>query len=890
MSLSPGTRLGVYEIVGLIGAGGMGEVHRARDIKLDRQVAIKILPPVFADDPDRRPRFEREARTLASLNHPNIAQIYGVQETEGNVAIVMELVEGEDLAARVARGPLTWSDAQPIARQIAEALDAAHERGIVHRDLKPANIRITPDETVKVLDFGLAKAVGGDAPAQDPALSPTITRLPRGYAGTEMGVILGTAAYMAPEQAKGKPVDRRADIWAFGVILFELLTGRSPFAAESAVESLGLVVTKEVDWNSLPSSVPLHIVELIKRCLVKDPKGRLRDIGDAIPVLVQADYAAFNRGGLKPAGTARTVLAASAVALALAVAAAVIAWSLKPSATAPLRRVDLPQAVATSRSFAISPDGTRFAYEDDGRLYVRELAQTEPREVAAGPTINYLFWSPDGQTLGFYAAGTIRTVPAAGGSVLTVCQVPASGRVTSALWHPDGRILFAVWRDSLYAVQSSGGTPEVLLPVNVRTEIDFHETALLPDGRLIAGVHMRDADLARVELIDLRDNKRTVLTDDALVRDFRYAAPDYLLFRREGNNLGLWGVPFSQTRLDLSRAAFVSPGASAYSVSNDGTAIVQAGVLPTYTLEWMSRDGKSSAAAGTPIEDLYPWIAVSPDAGRVAYTAGRARPSIFVRDLATGADTRLTSETVRGFNAALGGSLLMMHPSWFPSGDRVLYTRGQIEAAELLAWRADGSGEPTTITKGSYGRISADGKWLLWLEDNRGLGRLRYAAFDGNAIVGEARTPAGLEKLNIRTFDLSPDGSLLVFAASEENMQGNILVTAFPAGTPRRQVTSSGGTFPQFSSDGRELYFFSGGRNESGAFEGRMMAVSLTPGAALATGVPRTLSTGSGAPSGFDVARDGRLLVARRVIRAGERPRALLVENWPLLLGVNSGQ
>ena len=304
MSLSPGTRLGVYEIVGLIGAGGMGEEHRARDIKLDRQVAIKILPPVFADDPDRRPRFEREARTLASLNHPNIAQIYGVQETEGNVAIVMELVEGEDLAARVARGPLTWSDAQPIARQIAEALDAAHERGIVHRDLKPANIRITPDETVKILDFGLAKALAGEAPAQDPALSPTITRLPRGYAGTEMGVILGTAAYMAPEQAKGKPVDKRADIWAFGVVLFELLTGRSPFAAESAVESLGLVVTKEVDWNAIPASVPLHIVELIKRCLVKDPKGRLRDIGDAIPVLMQAGDASDSRVA-KPAGSRR---------------------------------------------------------------------------------------------------------------------------------------------------------------------------------------------------------------------------------------------------------------------------------------------------------------------------------------------------------------------------------------------------------------------------------------------------------------------------------------------------------------------------------------------------------------------------------------------------------
>ena len=891
MSLSPGTRLGVYEIVGLIGAGGMGEVHRARDIKLDRQVAIKILPPVFADDPDRRPRFEREARTLASLNHPNIAQIYGVQETEGNVAIVMELVEGEDLATRVARGPLNWSDAQPIARQIAEALDAAHERGIVHRDLKPANIRITPDETVKILDFGLAKALAGDAPAQDPALSPTITRLPQGYAGTEMGMILGTAAYMAPEQAKGKPVDKRADIWAFGVILFELLTGRSPFAAESAVESLGLVVTKVVDWNAIPASVPLQIVELIKRCLVKDPKGRLRDIGDAIPVLMRADDASDPRVA-KPAGSRRTVLAASAIALVLAAAAAAIAWSLKPATTSPLRRIELPGAVATARSLAISPDGTRYAYVHEGRVFVRELAQTEPRELAgAHPTVNYLFWSPDSRTVGFYAAGTIRTAPAAGGAVLTVCEVPASRQLTSALWHPDGRILFAVWRDSLYAVQSSGGTPAVLLAVNVQTEVDFHETALLPDGRLVAGVHLRDADLARVELIDLRSSKRTVLTDDPSVRDFRYAAPGYLMFRRVGANQGLWALPLSETRLELSRAVFVSPGASAYSVSNDGTAIVQSEVIPTFTLEWMSRDGKLSAAAGPPIEDLYPWIAVSPDAGRVVYSAGRARPSIFIRDLATGADMRLTSEVGRGFNVAFAGSTLMMHPSWSPSGDRVLYSRGQIEASELLAWRADGSGEPITLTKGSYGRISADGKWLLWLEDNRGLGRLRYAAFDGNAIVGEARTPAGLEKLNIRAFDLSPDASLIaVGAKEEESMQGNIYVTAFPAGTPRRQVTSSGGMFPQFSADGLELYFFSGGSSESGAFEGRMIVVPLTPGPALATGVPRTLFTGSAVPSGFDVARDGRLLVARQSERAGERPRALLVENWPLLLGVNSRQ
>jgi serine/threonine protein kinase len=882
VSVIPGTRLGAYEIVGLIGAGGMGEVYRARDTKLDRDVAVKVLPPVFANDPERRPRFEREARTLASLNHPNIAHIYGVEETDGHVAIVMELVEGEDLAARIARGPLTWTDARPIARQIAEALDAAHERGIIHRDLKPANIRITPDETVKILDFGLAKAVAGtDTAAQDAVLSPTVTS-----PSTRVGTIVGTAAYMAPEQAKGKPVDKRADIWAFGVVLFEMLTGRSPFAAESAVESLGLLMMKDPDWTTFPSSVPPRIVELMKRCLVKDPKGRLRDIGDAIPVLTQPDMAAQDSRVLKPARTGRAVLVASAIGLAVAAASAAIAWSLKPSATVPLRRVDLPDAVATSRSIAISPDGARYAYVDEGRLYVRELAEADPHEVApAHPTIDYLFWSPDSRTLGFYAEGTIRTVPAAGGPVLTVCEVPASRRLTSSvLWHPDGRIVFAVWRDSLYAVRSSGGTAEVLLAVNAKAEIDFHESTLLPDGRLVVGVHVRDEDQGRLELIDLRTGERSVLTDDPLVRGFRYAPPGYLLFRRLGTNPGLWATPFSESKLDLSRAVFLEPAATGFSVSNEGTAMVQADVPPAYTLEWISRDGKALAVAGPPIEDLYPWIAVSPDGGRVAYVAGRVQPGVFVRDLSTGADTRLTLEGVRGLNVALAGYSTLLHPAWFPSGDRVLYTKGQIEAPQLLAWRADGSGEPSTVTKGSYGRISGDGKWLLWLDDNRGQSRLRYSAFNGSTPVGDPRTPPGMEKLNLRSFDLSPDARLIAYAAIEEGTRANVYVSAFPEGTPRRQVTSSGGTFPQFSADGRDLYFFTGGRTASGAPEGRMMVAPLTTEPSITIGVPRELFTGSTKPSGYDVVKDGRLLVARRVMRAGERPRALLVENWPLLM------
>jgi serine/threonine-protein kinase len=857
-------------------------VFRARDPKLQRDVAIKFLPQGFADDQDRRPRFEREARTLASLNHPNIAHVYGIQETDGDIAIVMELVEGEDLAARIARGRLTWKEARPIARQIAGALDAAHERNIIHRDLKPANIRITPDETVKILDFGLAKAISGDStPSPDAALSPTITAAP-----TRAGTILGTAAYMAPEQAKGKPLDKRADIWAFGVVLFEMLSGRSPFASDSAIESLGRIVTTEPDWTALPPSVPQHIVELIRRCLIKDPRGRLRDIGDAIPLLVQTDASTPASRTRQPQRSGRGVLVAGSIALVLAAAGAAIAWSLKPAATVPLRRIDLPDAVAMSKSLAMSPDGTHYAYVHEGHLYVRELAQTEPREVGTShPTIDHLFWSPDSRTVGFYAEGAIRTVPAAGGPVFTVCQIPASQRITSVLWHPDGRIIFAVWRDSLYAVPSTGGAAQVLFAVNVQDEIDFHETTLLPDGRLVAAVHVRNEDLSRIDLIDFRGGKRKILSQDATVRGFQYAPPGHLLFRRVGTNAGLWALPFNENSLDFSRAVAVSAGASEFSVSKEGTVIVQNELASMYALEWLSRDGKSSATPGSPIQDLFPWIAVSPDATRVAYVAGpTSQPSIYVRELSTGADTRLTTEGVRGINAALGGFLMMMHPSWFPSGDRVLYTRGRVEAPELLAWRADGSGEPVAIGKGSNARISGDGKWLLWLEDVRGLGRLHYAPFDGNQISGQARTPPGMEKLNVRAFDLSPDGSMLAYSASEENTRANVFVTAFPAAMARGQVTSNGGTYPQFSADGREVYFLSGGRTESGAFEGRLMAVPLTISPSLSVGVARTLFTGSATPSGYDIAGDGRLLIARRIARPGEKSRALLVQNWPLLL------
>jgi hypothetical protein len=374
-----------------------------------------------------------------------------------------------------------------------------------------------------------------------------------------------------------------------------------------------------------------------------------------------------------------------------------------------------------------------------------------------------------------------------------------------------------------------------------------------------------------------------VLTDDVSVRDFRHVPPGVLLFRRVGANQGLWAVPFAETTLDLGRAVSISPGATEFSVSNEGTLVVRSEVPPTSTLDWLARDGSATRTAGTPIADLYPWIALSPGGDRVAFIAGQLQPALFVRDLATGADTRLTTDAA-GLNVTLGPSFMLMNPAWFPGGDRVLYSKGPIEGSQLVAQRADGGSELSPVTAGYFGRVSRDGKWFLWLEDNRGQGRLRYAALTGNAL-GEARTVPALEKLNVRSFDLSPDGRLLAYSMAGEDRQLNIYLIEFPGAAARWQVTNSGGTYPHFSHDARELVFLSGSPTAWGPPEGRLMVMPLTPGPPVKLGVAKALLTGSATPNGFDAGRDGRLLVARRVPgRPGEESRAVLVQNWPLLV------
>ena len=430
MAIQPGSRLGPYEILAAIGAGGMGEVYRARDSKLGRDVALKVLPEAFARDAERMARFQREAKVLASLNHPNIATIHGLEDSGATHALVMELVEGPTLADRIKQGPIPIDEALRIAKQICEALEYAHERGIVHRDLKPANVKVTQDDAVKVLDFGLAKAIEGDASSMDMANSPTISRM-----ATQAGVLLGTAAYMSPEQAKGKPVDRRADIWAFGCVLYEMLTGKQTFTGETVTDTLASVLTKDPDWTQLPAATPMRVRVLLQRCLHKDAKQRLRDIGDARisldEVLSGTPEATHVPGARVPAWRRVIPWAVAGIAVMAAVALAVVHFREKPSAPAQLLRYEIfpPEKASFGSGLAVSPDGRHLAFTatmQDGQtqLWVRDLDAIEARPLAGTEGAADPFWSPDSRLIGFTVGNSFEDIDISGGPPQKVCDLP----------------------------------------------------------------------------------------------------------------------------------------------------------------------------------------------------------------------------------------------------------------------------------------------------------------------------------------------------------------------------------------------------------------------------------------------------------------------------------
>jgi hypothetical protein len=887
MPLQPGAHLGSYVVVAPLGAGGMGEVYRARDTKLQRDVAIKVLPELFAADPERLARFEREALILASLNHPHIAHVYGLEHG----ALVMEFVDGDDLAARIAHGAIPLDEALPIARQIAEALEAAHEQGIIHRDLKPANIKVKDDGTVKMLDFGLAKALdaasSGQRPSGGPGGLPGLSMSPTMISPAQMtdaGIILGTAAYMAPEQAKERSVDKRADIWAFGCVFFEMLTGKPAFAGESVTETLASVMRDTPSLDALPSGTSRRIRRLLARCLERDPKQRLRDIGEA-RIELNARDTEPGAEILRPASTPRTVLTAAAIGVLAVGLAAAAAWRLKPVASVPLRKFDL--ALETSVA-ELSPDGSRIAYAVADHVFVRELAAATARDLGAvSQEITSVNWSPDSATVVTTSRdGKIRTIPARGGQPLVVCEIPESHLSIGLTWVGD-EIVLAVWRGGLYRVDARGGTPKLWLAIDPQTEIDFHGLGALPDGRVVFGAHQHN-DQYHIETFD--GAKRSTLLSPMTAERFWYSPTGHLLFIRTDSNAGLWALPFGRAPLDIKQAFLIAPNVTKASVASDVTLMMFTGsdAVESYELIALNRGGQDAKVVGAAASGIA-WPAISPDGRRVATSRkDGGREQVWVQDTSGASGIRLTFE-----------DLDYAHPKWFPSGDRLLYNEhaSSIVGGQLVSVAADGSGKRQPLVTAHQAAVSPDGRDLVYPIDERGAGRLRYAKLEPGGGVG---TSPGQRVFNtdpepdVRSFALSPDGRLLAYVDNKPG-RADLLVTRYPTGEGRWQVVANGGRALWGSDDGlrwakgtNELFFTVSGSDPEG---GRLMAATVrADGASVTVGQPTALfeMAADALVGGFDVSPDGKTFFMRRLAAAQPKSagrRVVLIQNWTTEFG-----
>ena len=894
-----GSRLGTYEITAKLGEGGMGEVYRATDSRLKREVAIKVLPPAFTEDKERLARFEREAQLLAQLNHPNIAQIYGLETSGATHALVMELVPGPTLAERLEAGPLSFTESLSFALQIAQALEEAHDKGIVHRDLKPQNVKASSEGKAKVLDFGLAKAMdpaGAASSAADLARSPTIMNSPTLTAvqGTQLGVILGTAAYMAPEQARGATVDKRADIWAFGVVFYEMLTGRRLFEGETVSDTLAAVLRQEIDWTALPAATPTEIRRLLGRCLERNPKSRLRDIGDARLVLDEAiagraDEPAPARGAEPARAPVRWpwLLAASAAA---ALATFGLTRWLAPPAPASVAKsvhvsVALPPGYELGSSqltpISISHDGSRIAFvglkDGKNRIFVRALDEPEAKPLEGTEGGDGPFFSPDGQWIGFFADGKLRKVTVNGAAVETLADVTSH---RGGDWAEDGFLYFAptnvggIWR-----VPERGGAAAQY----TRLEATAGEISHRWPHR-VAG---SDALLFSVWTGPGDDEHSIALQSEAagahrlLVTGGN--APQYvprlgkLFYTRRGQ---LLSVDWRPSQADLGRAVPVAAreqprdgvgneGCGNFSVSDDGTLayLFGGGTQNDQRLVWIDRSG---VAAALPLpQRAYENAAVSPDGARAVVQIREAFTRLWVYEFSRGTLTPVGPATASS-QAAL----------WSADGARLIF-RGTRKGTRNLYWMpADGSAAEERLTTKSGviqtpTSVSSDGRILLYNEhgpaepDGSGIW---WLALDGD------RTPKRLfpHPEDGANGQLSPDGRWVAYEARVSSRK-EIFVSPFSGSGERRLVSTDGGLEPLWSRDGRELFFQSGDR---------LMAVTVTPGAGFSATLPRVEHEGLFLHSitsntSFGIAPDGtRFLRIRPVDQQPSILRIDLVLNW----------
>ena len=871
MSLTTERRIGPYEISGLIGVGGMGVVYRARDLKLNREVALKVLPTALAQNKMRMARFQREAQILASLNHPGIAAIYGLEESADatpqiQTALVMELVEGPTLADRIARGPIPVDEALPIARQMAEILEYAHEKGVIHRDIKPANIKVSTDGQVKVLDFGLAKALETEGTGSS---GIALTQLPTDTAmATQAGVILGTAAYMSPEQARGKPVDKRSDIWSFGCVLFEMLSGTQAIGtAESVTDTLAAVLRGEPEWNLLPPAVGAPVRRLLLRCLEKDARKRLRDIGDA-RIEIEDEMASLCEPGVDTQAPApasapwpRRHLPWLLTGI-LALACAVALWGLrKKDAVLPgphlHASIGFPEgwAMIGDSTLAFSRDGRRLAFvlkrDSVAQLHVRPIGQLQATPVPGTDNAYYPMFSPDGEWVAFFSGGKLKKVALAGGTPVSVCDAP-HGR--GGYWGPDGMIIFSPSYDTpLYRVPAAGGTAEKLTSLDQEQGEGSHRwPELLPDGETIlytvAANGTPSFEDARIVAQSIKTGARRTLVEGGSYP--RFLASGHVLYARNRELIALPLDPSSlQPRgkptpvLDGMRMS-IGTGAAGFALSDTGLlAYAPAGAEESNrTLVWVDRGGRPTDIPAP--QRPYYRARLSPDGARVALQINTPGDrGIWTFDLRSGQLRRITFAGAH------------QYPIWSPDGTSLICLLQQVDQGSIVSTPTEGGGSihplitsrwikiPTSISAATgtlaYAEIDPVTRWDIWTVPLQGANKPR-PIFRGPSNEADPH--------------FSPDGRWLSFNSNESG-QDEIYVVSYPALDRKWQVSVDGGVEAHWSSSGKELFYRSGDR---------MMALEVSAGATLNPSKPHLLFEGK-YEYGYDVSPDGtRFLMIRR--------------------------
>ena len=887
MHLQSGTQIGAYQIIGPLGAGGMGEVYRAWDTKLTREVALKVLPASVAQDHERMSRFTREAQLLASLNHPNIATIYGVEEAHGGLALVLELVDGETLAEKTNQGPISLAETLRISLQIAQALEAAHERNIIHRDLKPANVKITSEGAVKVLDFGLAKALQDEsnssvAVSQSPTLS---------IGATKENVILGTAGYMSPEQARGRPADRRADIWAFGVVLFEMLSGRRVFEGETVTDSLVNILEREPDWNLLPGRTPIAVRKLLRRCLTKNPKDRLQAIGDARLALEEIIANPAEQDTLPPAVYPlwKKVLPWAVVPIALAAG-----FFLKPAAKPPGRdvsRFDYPLPASHvlahnyRRAVELSPDGRQIAFvarstdpaNSQRRIYVRNLDRWDSVVVPGTEQAQNPFFSPDGQWLGFQQGQQIKKVALAGGTPIVIVESMNNAGENwgppGITWGKNGAIVFPQSLGvGLSIVRDTGGDVKEFTTIDpAANEASHRLPQFLPDGNAVLFTVLRytnvTPDWSRAQVwVKPLTGERKLLLENAL--DARYDGNGNLIFARQAK---LFAVRFDPQTLTVSgtpvqvldgvnqalygQAGITWSGVTQFSVAGNGTLIYAPGsVEPPLlsSLSWSDRSGNLTPIAGP--RPMFRFAArVLPDGKRLAFSELYINKDIWIFDTERATEDRATYEGQNAF------------PIWSPDGSRMAFRSDRAGPLGIYITQAANSRDVVQLTPGPMDVPSS------WTPDGKELAFTRgFSATGGNTdiYVVSLDRPNDLRAVVATNAtemfpEFSPDGKWLAYV-SDESGRLTLYVQPYPGPGPRITVTSEGPpTEPAWSKNSNELFYRSGPRMYSIRF--KISGNDFVPEKPALLFQQPPLGVGTTVRASYDVAPDGRFLLNQAI-------------------------